>query len=430
MNSRIGLTWPNALPVAVYAQILLSVDPEGECRVPVATMSEDSGIQSRLRLGPSRTLRTDAAPARAGRIFANIRPRPGSIFLLRRTWWAGRESRKEQVRGRLEDGVYGGWNMSSSTHPAVRPIVGDQQQRKLVVDYLSRRKCDPAGDLEAEEPVPGGLKRHEIFLVDSAYDSALPPSQRSPLPNLCVIHYVQDDAQPNPRVMLPNPPVLLLDEVAARTLCSSPTPASAHSSPITARHSPFPPRPPIIRTASPLKYVGSPSPVASPSLLASPSLGPQVTNVAAPQRMFGKPISGSYPVAMVLPTKPMRRPPSHFRPACAVHSIPIAYSTTTPCATPYKTAGSPTADGALTPMISAPPFLEQLRQQAQVRTPLPRPTMSLIHRRFIYNEHTSRHAQGADPRVWALDMHTCEYMYLRLVILAYTWIVTRPSLNP
>jgi len=54
--------------------------------------------------------------------------------------------------------------MSSSTHPAVRPVVGDLQQRKLVVDYLSRRKSDPlrsaSDDPEAEEPVPGGLKRH------------------------------------------------------------------------------------------------------------------------------------------------------------------------------------------------------------------------------------------------------------------------------
>jgi len=25
-----------------------------------------------------------------------------------------------------------------------------------------------------------------------------------------------------------------------------------------------------------------------------------------------------------------------------------------------------------------------------------------IHRRFIYSEHTSTHAQGADPRVWRL----------------------------
>lgn len=192
--NRIGLTWPNALPVTVYAQILLSASPEEDCCVPVATMNSESD-----------------------RIFSGIRPRPGAIFILRRKWWENKTTRKGQARGRLEDGVYGGWNMSSSTHPAVRSVVGDPESRKLLVDYLSRRKCDDP-DMETDHDgyhsdtmiISAGLKRHEIFLVPSGYDASLAPAERQPLPSVCLIHYVQDDVAPDPRVMLPHPPIMML----------------------------------------------------------------------------------------------------------------------------------------------------------------------------------------------------------------------------
>jgi hypothetical protein len=197
---RIGLTWPNALPLTVYAQILQSARPEEECCVPMATMDCE----------------TD-------RIFSGIRPRPGAIFILRRKWWESKMSRKGQTRGRLEDGVQGGWNMSSSTHPAVRSVVGDPQNRKVLVDYMSRRKsADPAtatGDDGYQSDtvlISAGLKRHEIFLVDSEYDASIPPAKRQPLPSICLMHYVQDDVNPDPRVMLPHAPIMIVHHDIAR----------------------------------------------------------------------------------------------------------------------------------------------------------------------------------------------------------------------
>ena len=121
MNKRIGLTWPSALPVAIYSQILQSEDPETECRVPVATIGQETGeasfasrwprtpdaktVQPRLTI-PSRKSQAYHCPninylfahTPTGRIFPNIRPFPGAIFLLRRTWWDNRVSAHAATR--------------------------------------------------------------------------------------------------------------------------------------------------------------------------------------------------------------------------------------------------------------------------------------------------------------------------------------------
>jgi hypothetical protein len=197
---RIGLTWPNSLPIAIYAQILRSSKPEEDFCVPMATLESESD-----------------------RIFDGVRPRPGAIFILRREWWESKTSRKSQARGRLEDGVHGGWNMSSSTHPAVRNVIDDPQNCKLVVDYMSRRKGEDPASTTGDDgyqsdtvPISAGLKRHEIFLVPSGYNASVAPADRQPLPSVCLIHYVQDDAAPDPRVMFPQPPIMILRQGDAR----------------------------------------------------------------------------------------------------------------------------------------------------------------------------------------------------------------------
>ena len=58
---------------------------------------------------------THARPRRADHIFNGVTPQPGSIILLRRKWWEGRACRKDQSRGRLEDGV----QVSSDLHGGV-----------------------------------------------------------------------------------------------------------------------------------------------------------------------------------------------------------------------------------------------------------------------------------------------------------------------
>ena len=53
-------------------------------------------------------------------------------------------------------------------------------------------------------------------------------AQRAALPSYCLVHYVQDDAAPDPRVLLPNAPITVLDEAARMSPPASPSaPAAA-----------------------------------------------------------------------------------------------------------------------------------------------------------------------------------------------------------
>lgn len=163
MTDRVGLTWPTSLPLAVYAQVLQAAP---DTLVPLVTATSEKGA-----------LLADG-----------VTPSPGMMLLVRRTWWEESKTRRDQARGRLEDGMSGGWNCSSSTHPSCRSIPGDPNGRRLLIDYLSRRKPPTTASPPTGSPA---LKRHEIFLVDRSYDVSVPPDQRDPLPSTCLIHWVQ-----------------------------------------------------------------------------------------------------------------------------------------------------------------------------------------------------------------------------------------------
>jgi len=202
----------------------------------------------------------------------------------------------------------------------------------------------------------------EIFLVESEYDSSLSPAHRSPLPNFCLVHYVQDDAAPDPRVMLPNPPVLLLNETSSRMPSRASTPiANARvSSPITSR--PFP---------TSISHLNSPLHRLNPSSHTSPMPATRYPTPPPHQHMFlGSPISGPCPVAMPSSSSPSkRRAPSQLQ-LCAHTNIniPIAAFNIRPAATPYQTAvaNGLKTDGAPT----AAPFMGRFgQQQTQVRVP-------------------------------------------------------------